>query len=122
MNSHSWRGAVDVDAVLEKLGDDEQLFADAITIFLEDCPGRLADIRSALDDGEPRAIRAAAHALKGAAGILAARELFDAARVLEDFGETGRIDNARLAWPRLSDAALAVTADLRELDLRRARA
>jgi len=107
---------VDRAAVMVALGGDEALFADAVTIFLEDCPGRLTNIRSALDDGDPRAIRASAHALKGAASILAARDLFDAARTIEELGDAGRIVDARQAWSRLSDAAAAVTGALATLD------
>jgi two-component system, sensor histidine kinase and response regulator len=107
---------VDRQAMLAKLAGDTQLCADAMAIFLEDCPGRLADIRSALDMGDPRTIRAAAHALKGAAGILAARDLFDAAQTIERLGDEGHIDDARATWPRLSHAAVAVTDALKHFD------
>jgi len=105
---------VDRVAMLERLGGDEQLFAEAIAIFLEDFPGRLADIRSALDDGDPRSIRSSAHALRGAAGMLAARELFEAAKAIELLGDAGKVYDAREAWSRLSNAAVAVAGALKQ--------
>jgi HPt (histidine-containing phosphotransfer) domain-containing protein len=107
---------VDRDAILARLAGDEQLCADAMVIFLEDCPGRLDDVRSALEGGDPRMIRAAAHALKGPAAILAAPDLFEAAQTIEGLGDEGKIDDARTAWPRLVDAAHAVSNALRQFE------
>jgi signal transduction histidine kinase/DNA-binding response OmpR family regulator len=81
-----------------RVAGDEQLLNDVVRIFLEDCPARLAAIRAAVERRDGDAIRMAAHALKGAAGNLAANGLFEAARVLERLGAEARLDAAEAAW------------------------
>jgi CheY-like chemotaxis protein len=93
---------IDREMVMARLGGDEQLFGDVIQLFLEDCPVRLAMIKSAIDAGDSEALRTSAHALKGAAGNMSAKRLFDTAQTLERLGATGRIDAARAAWRTLS--------------------
>src|SRR5438477_9193352 len=99
-----------------QLGGDESLFAEAISIFLEDCPMRLAQIRSALDLGDARAIRMSAHALRGVAGILTAHELFEAAHTIEQLGDQDQIEAARAAWGPLTDAAQLVIDTLKRFE------
>ena len=71
-------------------------------MFLEDLPVRLAAIKDAVTGRNADALRAAAHALKGAAGNLSAGGLFEAARVLERIGAESRMDAAEAAWRQLS--------------------
>jgi HPt (histidine-containing phosphotransfer) domain-containing protein len=81
-----------------RLGDDE-LVADVISIFLEDYPVRLAEIKAAVDARDGQAIRTAAHALKGAAGSLSATPVAECAHTLELMANDRTID------PELADAA-----------------
>src|SRR5262249_16730395 len=85
------RPPVDASALLERLGGDERLMSDVIRIFIDDCPVRLEAIRSAVTDRHAERIRVEAHALKGAAGNLAATGLFEAAQTLERIGAEGRL-------------------------------
>jgi len=95
-------GPIDQIDALERLGGDEQLFAEVIRLFLEECPNHLAHIKSAVDHRDAERIRTAAHALKGAAGNLSATGLFEAAHILERIGAEARLDAAEGAWRRLS--------------------
>ena len=93
-------------------GDDE-LMTDVIRVFLEDLPVRLAAIRDAVTSRDAVGLRAAAHALKGAAANLSAGGLVEAARVLERLGAESRMDAAEAAWRPLSVEASHVIDVLR---------
>jgi signal transduction histidine kinase/DNA-binding response OmpR family regulator/HPt (histidine-containing phosphotransfer) domain-containing protein len=103
----------DRGAVLERLAGDEQLLSDIMRLFLEDCPARLAAIRTAIDRGDTTDLCRETHALKGAAGNLSAVGLFDAAQILERLGIEGQLDALDAAWRRLSDEATHVLDTLR---------
>ena len=94
--------------MLERLGGDEELMAEVTRLFVEDCPARLAAIRAAIDAADAQAIRTTAHALKGAAGNLSARGLFESAQTLERLGAESRLDAVEAAWRRLSAEATHV--------------
>jgi HPt (histidine-containing phosphotransfer) domain-containing protein len=57
--------------------------------FLEETPERLAALRAATANGNPGALEAAAHALKGIAGTVGANEMRDLAAGLEHLGRGG---------------------------------
>jgi two-component system, sensor histidine kinase and response regulator len=107
---------IDRVLVMQRLGGDEELFAEVSRLFLEDCPVRLAAIGVAVDQQDAEKIRETAHALKGAAGNISATRLFEATAALERIGAEGRLPAARAAWRRLeAEAAVAMQA-LREFD------
>jgi HPt (histidine-containing phosphotransfer) domain-containing protein len=78
--------------LLERLGDDTELVAEVLAVFLDDAPARLQAIDEAMAQGDPAELRAAAHALKGAAGSIAAVRLCEAAQALELASHAGRLD------------------------------
>ena len=104
---------IDRRSALERLGGDEELLADVIRIFLEDCPQQLAAVRAAVEARNAQEIRATAHALKGAASNLSAIGLFEAAQVMERLGAESRLDAAQAAWRPLSAQAANVMDTLR---------
>jgi signal transduction histidine kinase/CheY-like chemotaxis protein len=89
---------MDFPSFRNRLGEDESLMSEVAVIFIEDCPARLAAIKSAVDALDAEAVRAAAHALKGAAGNLSADRLFQAAKTLERLGAEARVDAIEAAW------------------------
>src|SRR5262249_2091645 len=99
-----------------RVAGDDQLLADVIRLFLEDCPARLAAIKAAVDHGDAEAIRTSAHALKGAAGNLSASGLFEAARVLERIRAESRVQAAPAAWRIVSAEAGNVVEALRRFE------
>jgi two-component system sensor histidine kinase/response regulator len=105
--------AFDEDALRDRLSGDDELMADVIRMFLEDLPARLAAIKGAVTARNADALRAAAHALKGAAGNLSASGLFEAAGVLERIGAESRMDAAEAGWRQLSVEASNVIDVLR---------
>ena len=103
----------DEDALRYRLSGDDELMTDVIRMFLEDLPVRLAAIKDAVTARNADALRAAAHALKGAAGNLSAGGLFEAACVLERVGAESHMDAAEGAWRQLSVEASNVIDMLR---------
>jgi two-component system, sensor histidine kinase and response regulator len=106
----------DKRALRERLSGDEQLMADVIRLFIEDCPGRLSAIGAAVDRRDGDLLRTAAHALAGSAANLSATGLFEAARVLERIGAESRMGAAEAAWRRLSAEAVNVLDALRRFE------
>jgi CheY-like chemotaxis protein len=102
-----------LDDVLPRLGNDEELLADVIRLFLEDAPRRLKAIEQAVSERNARQIRAEAHALKGSASNLSARGVVEAALALERIGEQGHVDAADAAWRRVETEMTRLTDALR---------
>jgi CheY-like chemotaxis protein len=88
---------VDRLAAAKRLGGDANLLSQVIGLFLEDCPARLAALRSAVSRGDAKAIQFVAHALKGSAGTLSANALCEAAAGLEEIAAEGRMGEAAAA-------------------------
>ena len=110
--------AMDDAALLERLGGDERLFTEVIQAFLDDCPARLLAIRAAVEQRDSVQVRAAAHALKGAAGNLSASALFAAARTLEELAGRGEIAGFEPAWRQLAAEASQTMDALRQWEAR----
>jgi signal transduction histidine kinase/CheY-like chemotaxis protein len=108
--------SVDRALLMERLGGDQQLLTDVVRLFLEDCPLRLAAIKSAVDARDAERLRTTAHAFKGAAGNLAATALFEATQTLERMGVEGRLEAVEAAWRRLSMEAANVVDALRQFE------
>jgi CheY-like chemotaxis protein len=101
--------------LVARLEGDEQLAADLVRLFLDDCPARLVDIKNAVDTRDADGIRSAAHALKGAAGNLTATGLAEAAAALERIGAEVRLEAAEAGWRRIAAEAALVLDALRRL-------
>ena len=102
--------------LFDRLGGDADLMAEVIGLFLEDCPLRLAAITEAVEARDADRIRAAAHALKGAAGTIAASAVFEAAQTLERIGAEKRLDAAEAARRVLAHEAASLMETLRRFD------
>ncbi len=93
--------AFDRAAALARVGDDLDLLLDMSKLFLDLCPGLMQDIAAAIEAGDAKALRAAAHALKGSVGNFSAPGAFDAAQRLETLGEGGDLESAGPAYAAL---------------------
>jgi signal transduction histidine kinase/CheY-like chemotaxis protein len=92
----------DEDGLWHRVSGDEALMAEVIRLFLEEMPVRLRAISDALASRDAEELRAAAHALKGAASTMSAGRLYAAATELERIGAESRLDAAEAAWRQLS--------------------
>jgi two-component system, sensor histidine kinase and response regulator len=97
------RGIVDRERLLDRVGNDRKALAALVRVFLADYPKQLARIRRAVLARDPRALRHAAHALKGAVSNFAAPAATEAALRLQQIGERGEVTGARSASSLLED-------------------
>lgn len=77
---------IDIDAVLERVGGDQELLREIIGIFLEEYPTLFADIGSSVEKCDGRALEHSAHTLKGSVSNFGARSATQAAHDLELMG------------------------------------
>jgi HPt (histidine-containing phosphotransfer) domain-containing protein len=85
---------LDIDGTLARFGGDKDLFIEMSGIVLEDAPRVFSNLCSAVETQDAAAIRSHAHALKGllagCGGVRAAK----AAQILEDAGNSARLENS----------------------------
>lgn len=108
---------LDLTAMRQQLGDDDELMSDVIALFLDDYPRRVDALNRALAARQAGDVRAIAHALKGGAGNLCAFRVVEAARALEAACEggdftmiRGHVEQLVADLEQLSAALLAVQA------------
>ncbi|MBM4049532.1 MAG: response regulator, partial [Planctomycetes bacterium] len=94
--------ALDLAAILPRFDGDKQLAKEFVDLFLrDDCPRLTAEMRTALERGDRRALERAAHSLKGLAGMLNAKAASDAALEMETIGREGDLAQAQEVWAAL---------------------
>ena len=106
---------LDRTAALARLEGDEELFAAAAGVFVEDLPRLLERIERATADGDARALELAAHELKGAAASLSAAATRAAAETLEQIGSHGNLRDAPSARAELERHTTRLCPILRNL-------
>ncbi|MCC3750814.1 MAG: Hpt domain-containing protein [Halorhodospira halophila] len=109
---------IDLEELLDNLGRDEQLADMLLERMQEDLPSRLAALREALEQGDPQAVHAISHPVKGALASVRAVEARECARRLDDAARTGDLQTAWGCLPELERAAERLEA---AIDARRAR-
>jgi len=100
--------AFNLDEALARVDGDWQLLGELATLFLEECPHMLAEIREALAAQDPKALQHSAHTLKGSVGNFGAVTVFHAALTLEKMGRQQDLSTA-------SDALVQLEAELARL-------
>lgn len=106
---------IDHGVLLAGVGGDHRFLQKLARLFMADCPGRLAAIKSAVQRRDADGLFTAAHLLKGSVGNFAAKEVFEAARRLEIMGRDGDLHAAREACDALEDELSHLTKELRRL-------
>ncbi|HKG92428.1 MAG TPA: PAS domain S-box protein [Gemmatimonadaceae bacterium] len=105
-------GVFDEGALLTFVEGSADLLRELAGLFLEDAPRYVAEIRSAVEQGDAAALQAAAHTLKGAAGSMTARRVADAARDLESAARAADLSAAPAALSALERELAHVRAAL----------
>jgi HPt (histidine-containing phosphotransfer) domain-containing protein len=90
--------------MLEQVGGDRQLVKELVELFLGTSPGHLERVRQAVAAGDAMAVRQAAHALKGAAGCVGAKKVWQVALDLETMGRTADLSRAADSFTALEPA------------------
>jgi HPt (histidine-containing phosphotransfer) domain-containing protein len=108
---------VDRAALLDRLGGDEDLLREITSIFLDEYPILIQEIRTAVATLDAKAIERAAHSLKGSVANFGAPGATRAALRLETLGRKGQMEEAPLAlddlvleFQQLHPALLALVA------------
>ena len=103
-------------AVLDKhFGDDQAFLGELVGVFLQSYPEWQAEIRAAVEAGDPSRLRAAAHTLKGAVSYFGARGVYDVADRLEQMAREGQLREAPAACSLLDNALRRLQAALQQL-------
>jgi two-component system, sensor histidine kinase and response regulator len=89
--------AYDRAAALERLGWDEELFAEVADLFRTDAPRMMEEIRQAIAAGDAVGVRRSAHGLKGSAGYVGGGPTVTAALALEEMAAAGDLTTAPMA-------------------------
>ena len=76
------RTVIDMLRQLTPPGEPDVL-VEVLTLFLNEFPSRLDKLRNAQASGDIQEVQRAAHSMKGSAGNIGARALFDACRHVE---------------------------------------
>ena len=111
--------SLDVEEMRRRLADDDELIADVIRLFLEECPARVHAIAAALESADAGQVQTVAHALRGSASMLAAHGVANAAHTLESLGDSHDLVTARAHFPALVEEMDRLIGALQELQPRR---
>jgi len=82
------------EAALERMDQDRELLSEMLALFMDELPSRLGAISDAIQSGDPEALAAAAHALKGSAAAVAAEALSARCAELERMGRFNSVSRA----------------------------
>jgi CheY-like chemotaxis protein len=98
---------------LHHVGEDPEILAQLVTMFLEQGPERMARVEAAFARGDAAALEHEAHSLKGTAATMGMGTLRDAAYRVERIGGSGSVEGAAAAVAEMTAAMAAVVQVLR---------
>jgi len=83
---------LDCAVALERLGGDEELLREVASLFLDEYPVLLDEIRASAVARDADALQRAAHSMKGSVSNFGADAVYQAAFALEKLGHAGRLE------------------------------
>ena len=118
LNAMNASPAIDPQAIagLRELNPDDPAFlAELIDLFLQDIPERIAEIESALAQGNAAQLTRAAHTVKGSCSNFGANGLARVAQTMEQQGKASAFADATATLPELRAEFALVEAALKQL-------
>src|SRR5207253_3439301 len=88
------------DAALLKMGGDEELLREVVVAFLEECEDTVGAVAAAVRANDAKALRRAAHTLKGSVSTFSTGPVYETALELERCGDDG-VEAAQRSYQRL---------------------
>jgi HPt (histidine-containing phosphotransfer) domain-containing protein len=82
---------------------DREFLADLAGQLIQDCPWQMAELRSALAEGDGKKLERLAHSLKSVVGIFGARTAVTLAQELEWLGERQELERAAVVFARFEE-------------------
>ena len=95
---------LDCAVALERLGGDEELLREVASLFLDEYPMLLREIRTAASARDAEALQRAAHSMKGSVSNFGAEGVYQAAFALEKKGRAGDLESLEPCIDRLACA------------------
>ncbi len=86
---------IDLDETLKALEGDQELLQDCLMLLAEDLPGRIEELRAALDSGDLKKTGTVAHTIKGSVAVVGATDLKKTALEVEAAARNEDSDKAR---------------------------
>ncbi|MBS1197706.1 MAG: Hpt protein [Proteobacteria bacterium] len=105
---------LDKAAVLESLGDDQELFVEMARMFIEESAVYSHNLMAALASGKPEAVRGEAHTLKSLLAAFADNEGHSLAATIEIQAKNGQIDTEKIG---LLEARIKLMAEVLRQEL-----
>jgi signal transduction histidine kinase/DNA-binding NarL/FixJ family response regulator len=93
----------DNESLMTRMMEDRELATIVIKGLLESFPAQFFDLRARLEEADARGVRLHAHAIKGAAAMVAADDLHAAALGMENAAMIGRLDHCGDLLPRVAE-------------------
>ena len=106
---------VDGATLLASVGGTASLLAEVVGVFLTDVPSMLERLHDAARAGDASKLAAAAHAIKGSAGLFTEGDAFQSARRLEQIARAGDLSGVDAACADLEKAVAGLAGELRHL-------
>lgn len=88
---------------LEQAGDDAELVAELLEIFIDALHNDLGLIGQGLEDGSASLVHRAAHSIKGSAASLGITQITELALEIEEHSHAGNLEPARRKLPELQE-------------------
>ncbi len=85
----------DMEESLRMLGGDREFFKEVASMFLENYPKQLVELKSAVLTGNPKSIERAAHSIKGSLGAFFAKSSHGVALRLEMMGRENNLNQVQ---------------------------
>ena len=95
---------LDLEAALEHTGGDRELLQQLCSVFAEECPKQLEEVRTAVESRAPNSVHRAAHKIKGSTSVVGGMQASQAAMQLEKAALSGDMQLIEAAWASLSQA------------------
>ena len=101
------------EQMIARLGGDEGLARQLVTLFLAECPRMMTQVRESVEQGSADVIRRAAHAFKGSVSNFATGGPASTAFELENIGREARVSEAPAVFARLEREVASLLDQLR---------
>ena len=92
---------VNLTRIQETSDGDLEFEVELINMYLDDAEQHLGDIKQAMDSKDAKALRHAAHTLKGASANIGAVGMQQIALEIESAGSEAKLDNLGELWTQL---------------------
>lgn len=103
---------IEHEAIMKRLGGDQELFKEFVEIFLEDAPEYLQNFEAGLANENRSQVQHAAHALKGLASNFGAAEFCRTAMIVELAATNGDLELCHDQQKRLVSLLQQLSAEL----------